>query len=254
MSSTAYYVYLLLYPETGIPFYVGKGKGDRYSQHLQETEATTCNVFKYRVISQIRAEGREPVAQIYRCDLTEFDALELETYLIAQIGRRCSGGTLTNLTNGGEGTSGYRFTEEQRKKLSESHVGLQQTEECKAKRAQKLRGIKRSLEDVERCRQAKLGPKNPAYGKPSPRRGKKATDETKAKIREARAKQVCTSETRRKMSDAQKRRHADGKVSNETYLRISDGLKQAHIRKPGSWRYGQRLTIVGASCIGSAAC
>lgn len=44
----------------------------------------------------------------------------------------------------------------------------------------------------------------PCGGKPSSFRGKKHTEETKKKIREARSKQIYTEETRRKMSESHK--------------------------------------------------
>src|ERR1700689_4043923 len=51
-----------------------------------------------------------------------------------------------NLTLGGEGTPGYRPSEETLQKLSDSHKGIFQSEETKQKRAAKIRGLKRSDE------------------------------------------------------------------------------------------------------------
>ena len=57
--------------------------------------------------------------------LTEEDALALEVTLIKFWGRKSEGGVLYNLTEGGEGASGYIHTEESREKISASCKGLQ---------------------------------------------------------------------------------------------------------------------------------
>ena len=49
-----------------------------------------------------------------------------------------------NLTDGGDGIWGYKFTDEQKKKLSESHKGLKQSQETINKRVQKNIGKKRT--------------------------------------------------------------------------------------------------------------
>ena len=49
-----------------------------------------------------------------------------------------------NLTDGGDGIWGYKFTDEQRKKLSESHKGKKQSEETIRKRVEKNTGKKRT--------------------------------------------------------------------------------------------------------------
>lgn len=53
--------------------------------------------------------------------LSESEAHKKEIEEISVIGRE----NLCNLTDGGDGVSGYRFTDEQREKLSTSHIGVQ---------------------------------------------------------------------------------------------------------------------------------
>ena len=57
-------------------------------------------------------------------DLEWEEACKIEKELIAFYGRKDIGtGILRNLTNGGDGVQGYRFTEETKKKLSELNKG-----------------------------------------------------------------------------------------------------------------------------------
>lgn len=56
----SYYVYLYIDPETDIPFYVGKGKGDRVYAHLKDD--TDCE--KTRYIRQLRKRGLSPKIEI----------------------------------------------------------------------------------------------------------------------------------------------------------------------------------------------
>lgn len=114
-----YYVYELQYPD-GTPFYVGKGKEKRHLNHFNNED--TNNKFKCKVIGKIRRNGGEPKSIIVEDNLTEDKAFELECSLIAHYGRRDNNtGILTNLTNGGEGASGYVFTEEDKLKV---RIGL----------------------------------------------------------------------------------------------------------------------------------
>lgn len=215
-----YYVYILRDPrKNNEPFYVGKGKGDRSNHHIKKYD--THNKFKNNVIDKILNEGLNVITEYYKFNLKEKEALDLEINLISKIGRRDKGtGPLTNLTDGGEGVSGYirseesrkklnqeridsgvyikianknrgrKFSDEHRKKLSESHKGLGQSEETKKKRADKLRGIKRSEELKKQWSENKKGNKNPMFGKPSPNKGKSMSQEQKDKIRQSILKRI----------------------------------------------------------------
>ena len=61
---------------------------------------------------------------------------------------------------------------------------------------------------------AKLGAKNPRFGKPGTRLGEPVSEETKEKIRIVRAKQVFTSESLKKLSESLRRAYAEGRMSN----------------------------------------
>lgn len=139
-----YYVYLHLRGDNGEPFYVGKGKEDRYkavnrSQHWK-------NIVKKYGYDTIFLED----------NLTENEALEKEIYWIKRIGRiELNEGPLINLTNGGEGTSGrkrtgYRHTEEAKRKISEAGLGRVFSDETKDKISKSNKGKKRTQEQIDR--------------------------------------------------------------------------------------------------------
>lgn len=78
---------------THFPFYIGKGKGDRFS-NLSRNET-------HRKIRQwINESNKEPISLIIKDNLTECEALSLESKLIDIFGLQIYGGYLTNLDEG----------------------------------------------------------------------------------------------------------------------------------------------------------
>lgn len=134
------YVYLYLdprktgrftYEELGLtflyePFYVGKGTNRRKFLHL--THARNYyneNTFKERKIRKIWKEGLDPIILEVAVNLSDKDAKELEVQIVNSI-KRFPAGPLTNLTDGGEGTSGmtYKHTKEWKRLMSEKRTGM----------------------------------------------------------------------------------------------------------------------------------
>ena len=109
MKPKKFYVYVYRDPRPGkgkVPIYVGKGKGTRSDIHLfpSKNPGRTLN----RIIAKCRVLGLKPIVRIGAYFDNEKDALKHEMTLIALYGRRDLGaGTLCNLTDGGEGTSGW---------------------------------------------------------------------------------------------------------------------------------------------------
>ena len=102
------------------PIYVGKGNADRYKRHLNQIydPRNEC-IFFYRKIRKILEENLDPIILKVEENLTEQKAFNLEIWLIWAIGRIDKGiGTLTNLTDGGHGGTGWIRTKEWKEKCS----------------------------------------------------------------------------------------------------------------------------------------
>jgi hypothetical protein len=108
MTERRFYVYIFSNPlEGGRAFYIGKGQGNRWREHFREVfKGTHHNKYFQRIVLKIFAAGREPGVEKTRL-MTETEALQLERTFIAEIGRHANEGPLVNMTDGGEGVSGY---------------------------------------------------------------------------------------------------------------------------------------------------
>lgn len=142
-----YYIYELRYPDTKIPFYVGKGKGRRASYHTMRNKKGfwTENRYKDNVIRQILQEGKEPsIEYVFQ---TEFEdiAYNIEEEFIRKYGRRLfdENGILTNICDSGrpphnEYTIERRELYRQRMIGNKLALGRKQTNEEKEQRGNTL--------------------------------------------------------------------------------------------------------------------
>lgn len=114
-SQLGYYVYLYLDPETGVPLYVGKGKGERILAHLSADGE--CE--KGRAMRRLRESGKSPVLKFVRHGLTENEAFLVESALIDVIGLH----NLTNKVSGhGSSSKGIMSFEQLRSKFATEDV------------------------------------------------------------------------------------------------------------------------------------
>jgi len=169
MELNQYYVYLHIRLDSAEPFYVGKGKDNRCKviNGRSELWKNIVNKCGYDII-------------LLEENLTEEDSLKKEIYWIDRIGRKDLGmGTLINMNDGGEGTSGYRHLEQHKKKISESKIGRNRSEETRNKISEGNKGKKRSEYTKRRMSEGKKG-------KTSNRKGEILSEETKRKMSDSR--------------------------------------------------------------------
>lgn len=129
-----FYSYLYL-REDGTPYYAGKGTGERAFHSA--THAVRPPKDRTRIVVF-------PMA-------SEAEAFESERALIELFGRKDnSTGILRNMTDGGDGSSGYKHTIDTRKKMSVQRTGRKLSEGWKKKIGQALVGRKNSTETIKK--------------------------------------------------------------------------------------------------------
>ena len=198
-----FYTYAYL-REDGSPYYVGKGKGDR-AFSTQRRNKPLCN-------SKI---------VFLRKNMSEKDALKHECKIIKFFGRKDLGtGILRNRTDGGEGISGHKFSDESRARISLANKGKKRSEEHKSKMSIARLGMKKSEETRAKMSLASIG--------------KKMSNEAKAKMSLSRLVRRCTDETKAKLSLARKGK----KLSEEHKAKI--GLSQIARRLAESSKAGKK--------------
>jgi hypothetical protein len=93
IEKLGYYVYLLIDPRDDQIFYVGKGKGNRINQHLLGALGDSfAENDKIKKIKEIQSLGLKVQLSILRHELTEKEALEVESSAIDLL-------KISNLTN-----------------------------------------------------------------------------------------------------------------------------------------------------------
>ena len=142
-----YYIYRHIRLDTGLPFYIGKGSGKGRANSKDR------NPYWHNIVNKV---GYKVEIMLY--NLSEKEAFDKEKYFIRLYGRRdLETGILINMTNGGEGASGYKHTEETKKKLSISHKGKKMSDKSKKKMSESHKGKKLSAETKKKLSNAQKG-------------------------------------------------------------------------------------------------
>jgi group I intron endonuclease len=155
------------------------------------------NTHKNNWVKSLLFNKQEPEIVILEQYNSEAELPQAEADMIAYY--RFIGADLTNATDGGEGMSGYRHTEEEKKRRSEANKGRVKTpEECANISASKMGEQNpmygKQLSDERKKQSSMPGESNPFFNK-------KHTDETKAKMREAKLGGHLTEQAKTKLSD-----------------------------------------------------
>lgn len=183
MERNDFYVYVLLRPETGIPFYVGKGSGKRVGSHMHDERG---NSHKANIIRRMKEQGLQLESIKLRTGLTEKEAFAFEIELIAKIGREPLG-PLVNKTPGGDGVSGARSACEIAR-LVALHIGRKRSASTRAAIGAKQKGRKRSPEQLAKqslaMRGRRMSPERLAIHR-SAMKGKKCAEGTRLALIES---------------------------------------------------------------------
>lgn len=178
-----YYTYAYL-REDGTPYYIGKGKGNRaYTKHWRSKS-------KGGYFNPPKDKSR---ILILKNNLTEEKAFKHEVYMISVFGRKDLGtGILINLTNGGEGCSGAKRSEETKIKMRTPKKITINMKKPKGEEHKKKLGLHR--------------------------KGKKHTEEARKKMSDAQVRRIITDEFREKIQKSRMGR----KHSEETKQKIRE--------------------------------
>lgn len=228
MAPAGFYTYVHTRADDGKVFYVGKGRGLR----LRQTDGRNP---WWRKIA--RKHGWNASTLAYWS--TEVEAFEHERFLIACF--KDMGAPLCNLTEGGEGRSGYYLSEEAKRRISEKKRGRQHTAEHRLKNAAAQVGTRRTPESIAKTAAGNRGLKRSeetrqvladlARGRPmsdetrakviAANKGRKRSDEFKAKVSAGLRGRPVSAETREKIAAA----HRGRIISAEHRLQIAATLR-----------------------------
>jgi predicted transcriptional regulator len=176
-----YHTYILRRPDKlynckPIPFYVGKGCGDRAYKSASHC-MTNCssNSYKSNIIKNLLRENRKVLIEFVLENVSNEEAIEKEKELIKKYGRKIdNSGILANITLGGEGMFGC--------------IGELNTMYKK----------KHSTSTKKKISMAKSGKNHPNYGK-------QLSIETRKKISSGHKGKKFGDQTRLKMADSQRK-------------------------------------------------
>ena len=159
-------VYRHIRKDLNIPFYIGIGNSDKraYSK-------THRNTHWNNIVSKTDYE-----VEILLDEIDYEYAKEKEIEFISLYKRKIDGGSLCNITLGGDGCLGLVHTDEAKLKMSIPNIGKIISEEQRRKVSEFHKGRKRSEETKKKMSNSALGEKNNSYGK-------KASEETKLKMK-----------------------------------------------------------------------
>lgn len=183
------YLYRHIRLDTNEVFYVGIGS-DHAGKYSRSSSKQNRNKFWHNIVAKTNYD-----IEVFIDNLTWDEACAKEIEFIAIYGRRSEGGTLVNLSLGGEGILGVPITEEQRRKQSLAKKGKpswnkgiplpehrrEVWNKINVGRPSWNKGRQWTEEEraVMKVAQQERFKKNPI----GPRRGKKMSEETRAKTK-----------------------------------------------------------------------
>lgn len=192
-----FHVYVHMTPDL-TPFYVGKGRIKRAKQ----LSPSIRNAWHGRVVAKY---GRDSIVIATHECKTEQEAFYREQVVINSL--KAKGIKLCNLTDGGEGSTGYIPTEEHKSKISEAAKGRKHSDEAKIRMSKGQIGRVFSAETRKKMAARQLGkPKSESarLNMSLVKLGKPITQESRRKISEALTGIKHSTEHKAKVSEARR--------------------------------------------------
>ena len=161
LSTKKFCVYALVNSLDNNVFYIGKGKKYRPTHHQLHARRGSEYYVHRKIRKILSLGGRVDIELLLETD-DEQEALNKEVEMIAFYGRE----NLTNLTDGGEGSSGFKHSQESKEKLRQQKIGKKLTPESITRRQQTRKerqipawnkGMKMSPEFCEKVGRSGLG-------------------------------------------------------------------------------------------------
>jgi hypothetical protein len=189
-------VYEIWCPITDACIYVGKGNTERsrMKDHIRQADRlregkSVKNTILAGTIRRIIDSGSYPVFKVVYETPVEQDAFDEEIRRIASYGRRnINTGTLANLTEGGEGTTGWKITDKQRERFSKASAGRTHSYETRCRMSENAKNRRHSDETKKKISEVQKG-KKLSYDTrkkiSASNTGKKMSESAKIKIRNA---------------------------------------------------------------------
>lgn len=140
-KKTIHYVYEHWRPDTGVIFYVGKGKGRRAWEMKWGR-----NRWHKSIVSKLIAEGLSVDIRIVHSQMSDEESIAKEIELIYYW--RSLGVSLVNMTDGGEGKTGAKFSEESKEKMSRDRKGRPLSEAHRQNMIKGVTGLKKTPEHI----------------------------------------------------------------------------------------------------------
>ena len=182
MTTSIFYVYEHWRLDRDECFYVGKGKGGRAYKMRDR------NAHHKAIMDKLSREGSGVEVRMVATGMTEDEAFALEVERITFW--REAGVDIANRTNGGDGVSGLKMSDAAKTKMAAAKIGKKQDPEQVVRRIAPLIGRKQPRHAVEICAQK--------------RRGKKLSDEHRAKLSAAHTGKVMSDAAKASLSAANK--------------------------------------------------
>ena len=217
------------------PIYIGKGQNNRMFTHLNDSKR--YKYYFYNKLNKMILEENIPLIVKLKEFESEEEAIDLEIKLIKYLGRKKSGGLLYNMTDGGDGVSGYVYTDDVKEKMSikavenKNHLRLQDywnKNIILSGKNHPMYGKKHKQSSIDKMIEIKTGIKQSEEWiekRTAKLRGVPLSQEHKDKLAESNRGKIVSDETRQKQSIARlgKEPHNKGKIKDIILQIDTDG-------------------------------